>query len=300
MGADPTRITAADFVTPPEFRGLVLSPSEAGRVGGLRLDLVARDRGTVLGACYQQVPLRVLPPFRLGDGRPSLLYLLNPTAGLLDGDGQFISLTARAGTRVVVVGQSATRIHPCPNGFATQQWIIRVEAGATLAVLPGPSIPFEGCRYYQRVAVTLDDGAGFVWGDVGLAGRYARGAASERFRFAALVQELQVRRGGRLVFRDRLSWRGPWDEATATWHFGTGSAWGSVFATGPAPETAGACFTTAQGDSCLRWTGTAEQVTADVVRTTLRSAAHAAREAPAGWTPQSELAPVHWFSVQST
>src|SRR5262245_21778698 len=134
------RITAADFVTPPEFRGLSLSAHEAGRVGGMRLELVVGERGTGLGSCYQQVPLRVLPPSRLGGERPALLYLLNPTAGLLDGDGQLVTLSARAGTRAVVVGQSATRIHPCPVGFATQQWHIRVEAGAALVVLPGPSI----------------------------------------------------------------------------------------------------------------------------------------------------------------
>ena len=34
MGADSARITATDFVTPPEFRGLTLSANEAGRVGG--------------------------------------------------------------------------------------------------------------------------------------------------------------------------------------------------------------------------------------------------------------------------
>jgi urease accessory protein UreH len=104
----------------------------------------------------------------------------------------------------------ATRIHPCPHGVTTQQWPIRVEAGAVLLVLPGPSIPFAGWRYCQRVAVALEPGASFVWGDVGLAGCYARVAARERFRFAALVQECQVRRAGRLAFRGRFSWQGPW------------------------------------------------------------------------------------------
>jgi urease accessory protein len=298
MGADPARITAADFVTPPEFRGLSLAANEAGRVGGLRLELLAGERGTRLGACYQQVPLRVLPPFHLGDQRPVLLYLLNPTAGLLDGDGQLVSLTARAGTRAVVVGQSATRIHPCPVGFATQQWRVRVEAGATLAVLPGPSIPFAGCRYFQHVAVDLDEGARFVWGDVGLAGRYARGAESERFRFAALVQEFQARRAGRLIFRDRFAWRGPWDETTAAWHFGGGSAWGSVFASigGGNTPSPSATFTTAHGDTCVRWVGSGEQVTTDVVRTALQLAAGQAGGSVADWSFQDQLAPVHWFS----
>src|SRR5690348_5571862 len=135
MGAEPTRITAADFVIPPEFRGLSLAANEAGRIGGLRLELVTHDGEARLGPCYQQVPLRVMPLFHFPGAQPALLYVLNPTAGLLDGDGHLIELTARAGTRALVVGQSATRIHPCHRGFATQQWVVRVEAGATLVVL---------------------------------------------------------------------------------------------------------------------------------------------------------------------
>ena len=73
MGAEPARITAADFVTPPEFRALSLAANESGRVGGVRLELVAVNGFTKLGACYQQVPLRVLPPFQFDAARPALL-----------------------------------------------------------------------------------------------------------------------------------------------------------------------------------------------------------------------------------
>ncbi len=83
----------------------------------------------------------------------------------------------------------------------------------------------------------------------------------------------------------------------AAWHFGGGTAWGSVFATGPATDTGGARFITAAGDSCVRWTGAGEQVTADVVRTALRFAASRAADRPEDWAFQDELAPVHWFSA---
>src|SRR5437763_11757910 len=132
MGAAATRITAEDFLTPPELAGRRLAADGAGRIGGVRLELLAGPAGTALGACYQQVPLRLLPPFRFGAGQPSLLYLLNPTAGLLEGDAQLVEITARAGSRAVVVGQSATRIHPCPQGFSSQRWRVRVESGAIL------------------------------------------------------------------------------------------------------------------------------------------------------------------------
>jgi urease accessory protein len=270
----------------------------------VRLELVVRDGRTRLGACYQQVPLRVLPPFPFDPSQLALLYLLNPTAGLMDGDAQRVEVVARAGVRLLLVGQSATRIHPTLHHFSTQQWRIRVESGAVLVMLPGPAIPFQGCRYYQRIEVDLEPDAAFLWGDVWLAGRYARGAASERFQFETIVQELLVRREQQLIFRDRFCWRGPWDDAAAAWHFGAAPAWASLFVTGKAAELppAGdglqrASFPTAWGDSCLRWGGTSEAVTAAVVRTALRLAAD--RIGPgASCSPflDGHLAPGHWFS----
>jgi urease accessory protein len=309
MGASPARITAADFVTPPELARWRLADAAAGRIGGVRVELAAGPGGAHLGDCYQQVPLRVLPPFRFSADRPSLLYLLNPTAGLLDGDGQLIELTARAGTRTVVVGQSATRIHPSLRHFSTQQWRLRVEAGATLVVLPGPAIPFQGSRYYQRVVIDLDPAAALVWGDIWVAGRYARGGASELFQFAMMVQELTVRREGRLVFRDRFCWRGPWGRDTARWHFGEGMGSGSLFVSGPGSDAVvadsaavdQASFVTAAGDRCLRWCGSSEAVIGSVVDTALRAAAVLEGSAVADdWLIHQDLAPVHWFSFPRT
>jgi urease accessory protein len=323
---ESTRITAADFVTPPEFHAWKLANEGAGRIGGLRLELNSTPDGTRLGDCYQQVPLRVLPTFRFAT-EPSLLFLLNPTAGLMDGDGQFVHLTAHAGSRAVVAGQSATRIHPCSDGFSTQQWHVEVEPGAVLVVLPGPAIPFRGCRYYQRISIQLREGAGLVWGDLWLAGRYARGEVSERFQFETIVQDLTVKRGERLIFRDRFCWRGPWDADTAVWHFGDAPACGNLFVTGLAsggrkspeetnvsdrPLASGdlrpplavdlrpplAVFPTAAGDVCYRWCGQTEAVIRALVSLALRSAATIAGD-EATWLDGVDLAPAHWFTPMS-
>jgi urease accessory protein len=304
MGAAAARITADDFLTPPELRPWRLAPDPAGRIGGVRAELVAEAGGTLMGDCYQQVPLRVLPPFGFGPDRPALMYLLNPTAGLMDGDGHRIDLTARTGSRAIVVGQSATRIHPSLVGFSTQQWRLRVEAGATLAVLPGPAIPFRGCRYYQHVEVDLEPGAGFLWSDVWLPGRYARGVDSERFVFDRVIQSLTVRRAGRRVFRDRFCWAGPWDNATADWQFGRADACGSLFVTGPvaagahpASASVDECsFPTAAGDSCVRWRGPAEAVTAQLVAAAFGLTARLAGGTASRFDP-ANLAPIHWFSA---
>ena len=142
MGARATRITREELVTPPEFRGLQATEHQAARIGGARIELVPRSatrRG--LGFCYQQVPVRLMPPFAVAGEPASLLYLINLTAGLLDGDGHMIEITARAGSRAVVTGQSATRVHPAVASYATQQWTVHVEDDACLVVLPGPDDP---------------------------------------------------------------------------------------------------------------------------------------------------------------
>ena len=93
-----------------------------------------------------------MPPFIMGTEPASLLYLINLTAGLLDGDGHLIEITARAGARAVVTGQSATRVHPAVASYATQQWTVDVEDDACLVVLPGPTIPFRRSRYFRAAA----------------------------------------------------------------------------------------------------------------------------------------------------
>jgi urease accessory protein len=304
-GAAATRITAEDFVTPPEFAGLRLAHARGtGQIGGVRLELVPGGDKTRLGACYQQVPLRVLPPFQFPPDPAALLYLLNPTAGLLDGDAHLVEVTAQPGTRAVVTGQSANRVHPAVAGFSTQQWKVHVCAGAELVVLPGPTIPYQGCRYYQRAVIDLELGARLIWGDIWLPGRYARGTASEWFQFDRIVQELEVRRAGELVFRERFDWKGPWGAEEIRWFLGSGQASGSLFATGSMetrPETgqvAQAVLGLASGDSCVRWCGPPPVVTAEVVSTAMDAASRwSGGDVP--WLLASRnLAPNHWFAAR--
>jgi urease accessory protein len=307
VGSRATRITRDDLLTPPEFRALAMTGHQAARVGGARIELVQRGAETRLGACYQQVPVRVMPPFVVDQEPASLLYLINLTAGLLDGDGHLIEISARAGTRAVVTGQSATRIHPAQDRYATQQWAVDVEDDACLVVLPGPAIPFAGSRFFQRARITLAPRSRLIWGDIWLPGRYDRGALSERFQFDRIVQDLEARRAGALVYRDRFRWDGPWTEADIAWFVGGALASASLFIAGPVPEVLPepnsplrrALFRLDTGESCMRWCGPPAAVTADLVLTALRLAAHwtCGPDAPPWLLASSGLAPNHWFST---
>jgi urease accessory protein len=307
VGARAVRITREELLTPPEFRGLLSNAHPAARVGGARIELVQSGGQTGLGVCYQQVPVRVMPPFQFDNEPAALLYLINLTAGLMDGDGHLLEIAAREGTQAVVTGQSATRVHPALGGYATQQWSVQVEDDACLVVLPGPVIPFRGSRYFQRSRVELAPRARLIWGDIWLPGRYERGELSERFQFERIVQDFEVRRDGRLVYRDRFRWDGPWTPDDVQWYFGGALVAASLFVAGPVldvlpppgPSIRRSVLRLESGDTCMRWCGDPGAVTADIVHIAMRVAAcwTMGPDADPWLLDSSGLAPNHWFST---
>jgi urease accessory protein len=251
------------------------------------------------------VPVRLVPPFSFRGEPAALLYLINLTAGLMDGDAHLIEIKATTGTRTVVTGQSATRVHPAVMSFATQQWNVDLDDDAFLVVLPGPLIPFAGSRYFQRGRVKLAPGARLIWGDIWLPGRYERGLLSERFQFDQLLQDFEVRRDRELVYRDRFNWIGPWTAEEVAWHFGDHYCAASLLVAGPyhgVSTVAAGCrrseFRLDSGDTCLRWCGPPEIVIADLAQVALSTAASwTARDGSPPWLLDTgSLAPNHWFS----
>ena len=249
-----------------------------------------------------------MPPFvaRRGTGVPALPDQPHRRpAGRRRSPDRDHGAGGNAGRRDGPVGH-ARSIRPWPatppsNGPST------VEDDACLVVLPGPAIPFRGSRYYQRGRVELAPRAGLIWGDIWLPGRYDRGVLSERFQFERIVQDFEVRRDGRLVYRDRFRWDGPWTPEDADWYFGGALASASLFVAGPdarvpaggRPSLRRSVFRLDTGDTCVRWCGPPAAVTADLVHTALRVAAGwtVGPEAPPWLLASSGLAPNHWFST---
>ncbi len=303
------RINRADFPPPPELADRDPANAPDGHVGGLRAELRCRDGETQLGRVYFQNPVRVIRPVTVQRGGPSLLYLMNMTAGLLDGDGQLVDLDVGPGVRCFVTNQSAGRIHPCPRYHAASRFELKVARNAVLCLLPGPTIPFVRSRYHQRTSIDLEPGGQIVWGDILLPGRTRYARAPERFVFDRMIQELRIRRDGRLIYHERFAWEGPWDEARVRWHFGDAEAAASLFVSGPVaaedlpplPDGEVVVQETAHGDTCIRLLGRdAEQVITTAARVALTASARLAGEEGTWLLHSTGLSTIHWFSTPPT
>lgn len=171
------------------------------RLSRLELTFACRDGHTYLVEQFATGPLKVVRPFSLGDGRV-LLQLLNVGPGLLAGDRYELEVRLEPGAKVVLVNQSATKLHRMlPGEGARQRLAIQVEAGAELELYPGLVIPFAESATLFETTVQLSEGARFAVLELYAMGRIQR---RELFAFRRLASRLRIFRQEQLVYADGL------------------------------------------------------------------------------------------------
>src|SRR5207249_4825488 len=110
-------------------------------------------------------------------------------------------ITVASGARLVVRGQSATKLYPCGPGESSRICAnYNVEANAELVVLPSELIPFKDATFNQTSEASLAAGARLVIGEIITPGRIAMG---ERNEYRRLDLRLKIRRAEWLVLLDR-------------------------------------------------------------------------------------------------
>ena len=130
-----------------------------------------------------------------------MLQILNVGPGIMAGDSFELSLRVERGAKVVIISQSATKLHTMPAGSARQTLKVIVEAGGELEYYPGLVIPYRDAEFVQTTDVVLQQGARFGMLERLSAGRVAFG---EAFSFRRLSNRLKIRREERLVYADGL------------------------------------------------------------------------------------------------
>jgi urease accessory protein len=171
------------------------------REAKLELTFAARNGQTFIAKQSATSPLKIWRPFEVGDGRV-LVQLVNVSPGLMADDVYKININVEEGAKVILVNQSATKLHQMPDGMMAKQTVdIQVANNAELEYYPGLTIPFPETYYKQRVLITLAEQAKFAMLERYAVGRVERG---EVHQFRCVSSQIRIIKEGKPIYADGL------------------------------------------------------------------------------------------------
>src|SRR6188768_2067781 len=116
--------------------------------GHLRLQAAARPDGrTVLASQSFRAPYHISKPYWDADARALLVQVVNPTAGILEGDSLESEIGVEHDAALLVTTPSASRIFQMRAGAAECRQHFAVSPGGWLEVMPEPLVPHRSSRY---------------------------------------------------------------------------------------------------------------------------------------------------------
>ena len=194
--------------------------------GHLRLRAVrASDGRTALSDQSFRAPFHLSKPNWDPEAEVLHAQVVNPTAGILEGDRLESSISVDVGAALLVTTPSASRLfRMTEGGHATGRQHFTVAHDATLEVFPEPIVPHRGSTYFQETTIDAAEGSTLLFIDQLMPGRLAHG---EAWSWDRLVLGLTVRRAGELILRERFDQTGASLQSLAEFA-GTGP--GSCFA----------------------------------------------------------------------
>ena len=149
-----------------------------------------------------RAPYHLSKPYWDADAGTLLVQVVNPTAGILEGDFLESDIRVEKDAALLVTTPSASRIFKMADGSAECRQHFRVAKGGWLEVLPEPLVPHRGCRYRQTTKVDVAPGGGLFFTDLLMPGRVAH--RGEAWVWEKLCLETEVRLGGELILRERF------------------------------------------------------------------------------------------------
>jgi len=185
--------------------------------GLLQAEIEQVNGRSIISSLRQRMPLRASSPLYLTDNGAVFFYIMNPAAGLLQGDQHSILLHVKQDSKAVVFGQGATKVFRSPEGILSKQFItLRVDDGARLEYMPETVIPFAEACLLSRTNLHISNKASGIFWEITAPGRVAR---KELFAYHLLDQQTNIFLDRELIFSDRFKLEpATVPEFLKTWH----------------------------------------------------------------------------------
>jgi urease accessory protein len=179
----------------------------SGFGGHLHLRAAVRAPGrTAIAAQSFRAPFHVSKPYWDPESRVLLTQVVNPTAGILEGDTLESEVQVEAAAALLVTTPSACRVFRMRADQATCRQHFAVAGDGWLEVMPEPLVPHRGSRYRQSTTIDVSADGGLYFVDQLMPGRLGHGDA---WQWDRLALDLSVHWAGELILRERLDHTGP-------------------------------------------------------------------------------------------
>jgi urease accessory protein len=164
------------------------------------------DGRTILADQSFRAPFHLSKPYWDAEARVLLIQVVNPTAGILEGDALTTRLSVEPGAALIVTTPGASRVFTMRSGEAVAHQDIRVDAGGWLEMIPEPLVTHRDSSFRQTTRLELAAGASLFYADQWMPGRLGHG---EAWAWRRLEIQLEVRLAQQLVWCERMASSGP-------------------------------------------------------------------------------------------
>ena len=163
----------------------------------LRLGFALRDGVSRLVERTHSGPLRVQKPLYPEGDAVCHAIIIHPPGGVVGGDQLAVDATAADGAHALLTSPGAAKWYRANGHVSGQHIVLRAGSGAAIEWLPQESIFFDQACVRLRHEVELAPDAGYIGCDIVCLGRSASG---EIFNTGSISQQVQIRRGGKLLW----------------------------------------------------------------------------------------------------
>lgn len=163
----------------------------------LRLGFALQEGVSRLVERTHSGPLRVQKSLYPEGGAVCHAIIIHPPGGVVGGDQLAVDATAGEGAHALLTSPGAAKWYRANGQVSGQHIVLRAGSGAAIEWLPQESIFFDQACVRLRHEVELAPDAGYIGCDIVCLGR---SAAGEMFNTGSISQQVQIRRGGKLLW----------------------------------------------------------------------------------------------------
>jgi len=163
----------------------------------LRLGFALHDGVSRLVERTHSGPLRVQKPLYPEGGAVCHAIIIHPPGGVVGGDQLAVDATVGEGAHALLTSPGAAKWYRANGHISGQHIVLRAGSGAAIEWLPQESIFFDQACVRLRHEVELAPDARYIGCDIVCLGRSASG---EVFNTGSISQQVQIRRGGKLLW----------------------------------------------------------------------------------------------------